>query len=215
MGRPRLDDIRKKELIDAAIEMISTYGVANATINRISSAAGVRPGMVHHYFDSKDQLCEAAMRSLLFKLHSAVLSRLRESEDPNERIRAVIDGNFAPDQFTKEGIRAWIAFWERVPKSPAMARLQRINARRTRSNLLHDLKKLMPEAEARDATANLTALMDGLWLRCAMARDDFLPDEARRLALQFLHATVAAHGRKSKSKRRAKHTVDKAKVPAR
>ena len=192
MARPRLDTIRKKELVEAAISAISTYGLADATVLRISSRAGVRPGIVHHYFSSKQHLCEAAMRSLLFKLHNAVLTRIRESDDPYERAIAVIDGNFSPDQFTKEGVRAWLAFWDEAPKSPMFARLQRINASRTRSNLLHDLKKLLPAPEARDAAANLTALMDGLWLRCALSRDEFPPHEARRLALQYLQTTLTA-----------------------
>lgn len=194
MGRPSLETKRKQELIDATISAIAMHGLADTTVVRIGSHAGVSPSIVHHYFTGKDELCEAAMRSLLRKLKRAVLERLRKTSDPRERIAAIIEGNFAPEQFTMEGVRAWLAFWDRVPQAPAIARLQKLNSARTRSNLLHDFKKILPEAEAHDAASNLTALLDGLWLRCALSSDGFSPEEARRLAMTYLSAhTVGTH----------------------
>ena len=192
MGRPPLHDVRRKQLVDATISAISVHGLADATVSRISSAAGVSPSIVHHYFADKDALIEAAMRSLLAVLQTSILTRLRNTNDPFERIRAIVDGNFSPDQISFEGVRAWLALWSRAPQSEAIARLQRINSARTRSNLLHALRRILPSESAQIVAVNLTALMDGLWLRCALDRDDFPPAEARCHALAFVDSQIAA-----------------------
>ena len=62
-------------------------------------------------------------------------------------------------------IVAWLAFWAQVLHVPELARLQRVNARRLRSNLLHELRKLVPSAHAVETATGLAALIDGLWLR--------------------------------------------------
>jgi len=193
MGRRSLHTIRRKELIEATISTISLHGIADTTISRIGSIAGVSPGIVHHYFTGKDELMEAVMRSLLFNLQEAVLTRLRSLDDPYERIFAIVDGNLSPDQFKRDVVRTWLAFWDHSPQSTAIARLQRINALRTRSNLLHALKKILPEDTANTVAANLTALMDGLWLRCALDKEDLSPKEARRLAMSYVDIFVEGH----------------------
>ncbi|MEM7222535.1 MAG: transcriptional regulator BetI [Pseudomonadota bacterium] len=192
MGRPPLHDVRRKQLVEATITAISTHGLADATVSRISSAAGVSPSIVHHYFTDKDELIQAAMRSLLLVLQTSILSRLRDTNDPIERITAIVDGNFSTDQTSVEGVRAWLALWSRAPHASGIARLQRINSARTRSNLLHALRKVLPVEHARIVAANLTALMDGLWLRCALDREGFSPQEARRHALEFVSSEIAA-----------------------
>ena len=193
MGRRSLQAIRRKELIEATISTISLHGIAETTISRIGTVAGVSPGIIHHYFTGKDELLEAVMRSLLFNLQGAVLSELKKLDDPYERISAIVDGNLSPDQFTRDVVRTWLAFWDHSPQSTAIARLQRVNALRTRSNLLHALKKILPADTASTVAANLTALMDGLWLRCALDKDDLSPKEARRLAMSYVDIFVKVH----------------------
>lgn len=197
MGRPPLHDVRRKQLVDAAISAISTHGLADATVSRISSAAGVSPSIVHHYFTDKDELIEAAMRHMLSVLQTSILSRLRATDDPIERITAIVDGNFSPDQTSIEGVRAWLALWSRAPHSEAIARIQKINSARTRSNLAHALKSVLPVDDARIVAANLTALMDGLWLRCALDRERFPVHEARNHALAFVNSQIAANALRS------------------
>ncbi len=181
-----MEPIRRRQLIDATIASIHRHGLAETTISRISARAGVSSGIVHHYFDGKDKLLEATMRALLDGLRTAVLGRLAGAKGPRRRIEAVIDGNFAPEQFSPQAVTAWLAFWAQVPHSPALARLQRINAGRLQSNLRHALKQLLPAARAAPAALGLGALIDGLWLRCALTPGGIDAEAARRLARAYL-----------------------------
>ena len=53
MPKVGMEPIRRRQLIEATITSIHEYGFADATVSRISAAAGVSTGIVHHYFDGK------------------------------------------------------------------------------------------------------------------------------------------------------------------
>jgi TetR/AcrR family transcriptional repressor of bet genes len=184
-----MEPIRRQQLIEATITSISRYGFADATISRISKEAGVSTGIIHHYFGSKDDLLEATMRTLLQQLRRDVVERLSAASTPEQRLAAIIDGNFADAQFDRPVIVAWLAFWAQVPHVPELARLQRVNARRLRSNLLHDLRRLMPNGRAEEAATGLAALIDGLWLRASLDGAEN-PATARTIVRGYLAAQL-------------------------
>jgi TetR/AcrR family transcriptional repressor of bet genes len=194
MPKVGMEPIRRQQLIEATIAALSRYGFADATISRISKEAGVSTGIIHHYFASKGDLLEATMRTLLEQLRQDVVKRLEKSATPEERLYAIIDGNFAPTQFDRPVIAAWLSFWGQVPHVPGLARLQRIYARRLRSNLLHELRQMLPMERAAETATGLAALIDGLWLRASLdgVQD---PGAARAIVRSYLDAQLgnAAH----------------------
>ncbi|MEQ4722998.1 TetR/AcrR family transcriptional regulator [Nonomuraea sp. B19D2] len=63
---------RREQLLDAALGVFAHKGVDGASIKDLAEAAGVTPGLLYRYFDSKDALVEALLRERGF------LPRLRE-----------------------------------------------------------------------------------------------------------------------------------------
>jgi len=180
-----MEAIRRRQLIDAAIASIGRYGYGEATVQRISRAAGVSSGIIHHYFGGKDELLEASMRDLLAELRREVAGRLAKATTPRARLEAIVEGNFAPSQFDPPVVAAWLAFWSEARHAPKLARLQRINHRRLLSNLRHAFSAVLaPEAAAQAATG-LAALIDGLWLNAALSGERNI-DEALAIAQRFL-----------------------------
>ncbi len=182
-------------MIEATIASIHEAGLARATLSRISRRAGLSSGIVAHYFQDKAGLMEATMASLAEDLRRRVVARLARARAPEERVLAVIDANFAAELFAPEVVSAWLSFWSQVRQSPRLARIQRIYERRLESNLLHALKSLMPAAEARRLASGLAALIDGLWLRCALTGGAIRREEARALARDYFLTQLAAQGR--------------------
>ncbi len=193
MPKLGMEPIRRQQLIDATIASISRYGLAETTVQRISRAAGVSSGMIHHFFGGKDELLEATMRRLLQLLREDAVRRLSAAATAEARVGAILDANFASSQFQGEVVNAWLAFWAEVPHVPALARLQRLNARRLRSNLLFSLRALLPGKAAEQTARGLVALIDGLWLHAALDRTiDGV--EARELAGAFLAGQLVRGG---------------------
>jgi TetR/AcrR family transcriptional repressor of bet genes len=190
-----MEPIRRRQLIEATIESIHAHGFADATVSRISNAAGVSSGIVHHYFGSKGDLLEATMRWLMTDLRAQVVRRLAAAKSPRERLEAIIDGNFAPRQFSQPAVTAWIAFWAQAPGNEALARLQRINTGRLQSNLRHALRGFLPAAASARVALGLAALIDGLSVRCALSPGGLAPEVARAIARDHLAAELTAANR--------------------
>jgi TetR/AcrR family transcriptional repressor of bet genes len=199
MPKIGMEAIRRKQLIDATIASIHEDGFAETTVARISKRAGVSAGIIHHYFGGKEDLLAATLRQLLTNIRNAVSTRLARAGTPMERIDAIIDGNFAAEQFTPQAVSAWLTFWAQVAHAPQLARLQRINSERSLSNIRHALKQMLPVNRAEEVSLGLSALIDGLWLRCAMS-PDLDGETARRIARDYVIECLHDSGSKGREK---------------
>jgi TetR/AcrR family transcriptional repressor of bet genes len=190
MPKLGMERIRKRQLIEATVASIHQNGFADTTIQTISRAAGVSPGIIHHYFGGKGALLAATMRALLVELRDCVVPALKAASGPRARIEAVIDASFADRQFQPQVIVTWLAFWGQAPHDPELARLQRIYARRLTSHFRHDLRPLVgPRAET--AATGLAAMIDGLWLSFALGQQRAGQQAARALARDYLARLLA------------------------
>ncbi|MBT2225334.1 TetR/AcrR family transcriptional regulator [Nonomuraea sp. NEAU-A123] len=52
---------RREKLLDAALDVFADKGVDGASVKDLAQAAGVTPGLLYHYFDSKDALVHALL----------------------------------------------------------------------------------------------------------------------------------------------------------
>lgn len=169
-----MEPIRRRALIEATMRAIRTEGYCGVTIAAIAREAGVSTGLAHHYFGSKEQLLAATMRALFTRLGDDVRVRLAEATDARGRIRAIIRANFSPEQFKPEVISAWLAFYMQAQTAPAAQHLLLLYHRRLRSNFAHAFGLVTNPTAARCMGESAAALLDGLWLRYALA--DASPD---------------------------------------
>lgn len=178
MSRTRVQGIRRQALIEAAIESIHERGSIDVTVGQIARRAGVSSALAHHYFGAKDDLIVATMRHLLSVLSEHLRGRLRAASDPRERISAIITGSFTADQMQPAVMSAWLIFYAMARGSPRAARLHRAYSRRLNSNLVAELARLVPVSEARRIAEGTAALIDGIYLRCALADRAAAPEAA-------------------------------------
>jgi TetR/AcrR family transcriptional regulator, transcriptional repressor of bet genes len=186
MPKLGMEPIRRRQLIEATIAAIHEGGLAEATVSRIGHRAGLSPGIIHHYFEDKDELLEATMRALASDFRLGILKRVAREQEPRARLGALIEGYLAPEQLTPQAVAAWLAFSALVRTKPRFARIQRVIVRRLHSNLKHELSRVVSAAEAERIAEGLGTLLDGLWLRAATAPAGPDPAAARRLALDYL-----------------------------
>lgn len=178
MPRVGMEPLRRKALISAAIEAIHARGMSQVTMTEIARRAGVSAALAHHYFGSKELLLLSTMRHLLSELSDEIQVRLGKANTPQERISAVIRGNFADKQFRPAVISAWLAFYVQAQNDPQARRLLRVYTRRLESNLVHALRDLTTREHAAQLAETTAALIDGLWIRRSLAEDNPDPEEA-------------------------------------
>lgn len=191
MPRLSIEQIRRKELSDAAYEAMQVWGLPGTTLVRVAAKAGVSKGIVLHYFRNKQELFEHAMREANAVLRDAVVARLRQARTPMERLDAVIDGNFEEHLFLPPLCHAWLSLCAEVPRDEKLARIQKVLHARMRSNLLSGLRGLASSGEAGDIALGVTALIDGLWLRLGLEPGSVSREQAIRQVKDFVAARLA------------------------
>ena len=190
MARTRIEDVRRRDLTEAALETLRQHGLRGATVARVASTLGMSQGIVHHYFKDKEELLEAAMRRANVDLSAEVVGLLRQARSPLERLLAIVEGNLSARSFTPEVAQAWLAFVAEVPHQPRFARVQRVMQKRMHSNLRHEFKRLLPPLDADRAARGLAVLIDGLWLRLGLGVQPIERPEALAIARGYLEQVL-------------------------
>jgi betaine-aldehyde dehydrogenase len=191
-GKGAPDEGRRHQLIEMTIDSLAECGFVGSTLAEITERAGVKPGLVAHYFGDKDGLLEAAFRTLTRNLGQGVRQRLNQASGPRARVQAVIDANLDPKEFDRRTGAAWLAFWGQVPHSVSLGRIQSVYQRRMLSNLRAALLALLPEAEARRLAAMIAAMIDGVWLRAALSNwQEADSGAARAMLTAFVDSRLA------------------------
>jgi AcrR family transcriptional regulator len=85
---------RRQEIIDAAYRCFASKGFHQTTMRDIYAEAGLSPGAIYHYFNSKDDIIEA---SFLFDYQRAlpVIERAIDASNPMLAIEQLIDFFYA------------------------------------------------------------------------------------------------------------------------
>lgn len=186
MPKLGMGPVRRNQLIEAAISSLHDYGYADTTVARIAKKAGVSSGIVHHYFDGKDDLLFATMRHMLRVLRAETLNNLKQATTPRARLSAIVEANFAPSQYSPDVMSAWLALYGSARQSPSLTRILMLYDARLNSNLLDALKQLTDREKASELAIGVSALIDGVWLRAALLGDSYNRDTAIHLVKSYI-----------------------------
>ena len=89
MGRKKLGNVRREELILAFFEVVAREGLINATTRKITQAAGMSSYMLHHYFDSKEALILGVLDYIENTYRETLLDRSRQGDSATERMKSL------------------------------------------------------------------------------------------------------------------------------
>lgn len=182
---------RRKQLIEATVIMIHEKGFCEVRIDDIAERAGVSHGLAHRYFGTRAGLLNATMRHLLDTLKDEALPRFRNASTPVQRVRAVVDSQFAASQLAPELISVWLAFYTQSKISPDARRLLKIYQNRLFSNLHYAFRQMVSQEEAEVRAAGVAAVIDGLWMDLVVREHHVDPEAARLKAHAIIDKFLA------------------------
>lgn len=182
------EPIRKAALINATIFEIGRAGSLDVTVAQIARRAGMSPALAHHYFGSKDQIFLAAMRYIL-RTYGRTVREALPGQGPRGRLDAIIAASFAPVNFQRETVSAWVNFYALALTSEPAARLLRVYHRRLSSNLVVALRGLADDPA--QVAGTLGALIDGVYLRTVLTPGPTDAEAARRLIHTYLDEALS------------------------
>ncbi len=189
MTRPRkkrsLKDMRRDELMEAAITVVAKEGLQRATLSQIAVEAGMSTALVNHYFENKEELLEATMRRLSGRYRGEIMALMPADPTPAQRLRAIIEGSFQPDNLTLASRKAWVQFLVNAMSGGRIFYLYRITGERVVSNIRYAVKRLVPADQVDDTVDGIAALIDGFFWENAT---DCAPEDlirARRICWNY------------------------------
>jgi AcrR family transcriptional regulator len=88
-GRRRTRDVRRRELLRAAVAVFSTKGIATASVDDIVHAAGVAKGTFYLYFATKDDAINAVAETMVDGVAEAIQAiAADDARSPVDRLLA-------------------------------------------------------------------------------------------------------------------------------
>jgi AcrR family transcriptional regulator len=188
--RPKLEHLRKPQIVAAAAEVIYERGLQGARIGDIAKKAGTSAPAVLYYFDSKDRLFE----EVVDQSDRDFYARLTEGQARHERAADKLVHLIEETSRGLDGINdytLWMEMWVRARREHTVRRNYfRLNRRERR--LMADIVRqgqvdgeFRREVDPDDFALVLSGLMDGLGIQVTLGQPDVSPERmvARCLAL--------------------------------
>jgi AcrR family transcriptional regulator len=169
--RLSLDD-RRSSLMEATLTCVARHGLQGATVRKITEEAGVTPGLVRHYFGSKDELIRNAYAYLVGQLTTqASESAKRFDGAAGAQLRQFLHANLTTPNLSEQKVSLWATFIGRVRYDAHFAEIHR-EGYRDFLNLLEALVEPVLAAHGRphgvavrkNHAIALNGLIDGLWM---------------------------------------------------
>jgi AcrR family transcriptional regulator len=188
---------RHQEILGAAARVITERGLAETRISDIAEEAGVSPGLILYYFDSKDRLLAEALTFANDQFYLRTSREIRRMPSAVDQLRRLVDlsvPGYLPEYGRLDEWALWIEVWVRALRDPEMAKDREVLDERWRAQLADIVRAGKDSGEFRTATdvedlaLRLASLIDGLAIQVVMSDAKVTPELMHRTCME-----VAAH----------------------
>ncbi|MHB8769562.1 MAG: TetR/AcrR family transcriptional regulator [Syntrophales bacterium] len=87
-------NLRRADILDAAVKVFATKGFHNATVAEIASSSGFAIGTLYQFFPSKEQLYSALLTEKLTAMYTAIRAAVEGASDIIGKIELLVDSQF-------------------------------------------------------------------------------------------------------------------------
>ncbi|WP_225028954.1 TetR family transcriptional regulator C-terminal domain-containing protein [Xinfangfangia pollutisoli] len=190
------EENRREALIAATQALVAEGGPQAATVRAIAARAGVTPGLIRHYFGSKDELTRAAYTALVDGMTDKGADALAGvGADPGERLAAFIAASLRPPVVDARAVGLWAGYLHQVQSDPDLLAQHELSYLRYRDQLQELIAGLdrgapIPDEQLRREAIACNAVIDGLWLEGSILSHSFQQGELVRIGLASVGAIL-------------------------
>lgn len=193
--RRESEETRREALIAAALELVAEGGAQAATVRAIANRAGVTPGLIRHYFSTKEDLTRAAYRRLMERMTQDSTATQSEAAriGPAARLAAFVSASLRPPVVDPLRLGLWAGFLHGVRTDGEMRQVHEQNYRAYRDllqEMIADLPRASTAEQCRTDAIACNAVIDGLWLEGSALPDTFAPGELEAIGLKAVGAIL-------------------------
>ncbi len=109
---------RRERIVDAALAVARRKGLAATTVRDVAAEMGTSSGLIHHYFDSMDDVLAAAFERVALEDLEQTEVLLEQADDPSSVLRAFL-ASYAPvgDDWA---FQLWLDAWAEAARRPVL-----------------------------------------------------------------------------------------------
>jgi AcrR family transcriptional regulator len=184
---------RHQEILDAAARVITDRGLAETRISDIAEEAGVSPGLILYYFESKDRLLAEALtfaNDQFYLRASRDIRRLPRAKDQLARLIDLSVPGLLPEYGRLDEWALWIEVWVRALRDAEMAKDREILDERWRSQFADVVRagkesgEFTSAADVEELSLRLACLIDGLAIQVVLNDSKVTPERMRRVCME-------------------------------
>ncbi len=179
-------DVRRKQLIMAAIESISKRGFSGTTLKHVTQGAKLSHGVVNFYFESKETLYVETLGYIVNEHYELWHGSMDNAgPDPADQLTAVVEADFDKKVCSPKKMAVWFAFWGQAKYRPKYLKIHNkhdedrfVELTRLCGEIINEGK--YENLDAGQVARTIEALVDGLWLTMMLYPTDQKRIECRR-----------------------------------
>jgi AcrR family transcriptional regulator len=179
--RPKVDHLRKPQIVAAAAEVLYERGLFDTRIGDIAQRAGTSSPTILYYFESKDRLLEEAVEYADRGFYERLADGQDRAGSPGERLVDLIEQtSLGPGGLNDYTL--WMEIWVRARRDESVRRTYVELDRRQRALIAEIVREGQHEGEFNaaadpdDFAVVLSGLLDGLGVQVTLGQPDVTPE---------------------------------------
>jgi AcrR family transcriptional regulator len=179
--RPKVDHLRKPQIVAAAAEVLYERGLFDTRIADIAERAGTSSPTILYYFESKDRLLEETVDRSDREFYARITNGQEQHDRATDKLTHLVEeiclGPAGLNDWT-----LWMEIWVRARRDESVRRAYIRLDRRLRA-LIADIVRegqanaeFGTDADPDDFALALSGLMDGLGVQVTLGQPDVTPE---------------------------------------
>ncbi len=164
-----MDPARRREaILAAALAVVRERGLAATTVREVAAELGSSPGLVHHYFDSMDELLALVFEQVAADGLQATVAAVQARHGAVARLVTYLDTYLRAGH--EAAFQLWLDAWAEAARRPALREVSRrlnIAWQQVLADLIHEgvREGAFVCADPAATSWRLMSLLDGLVLQ--------------------------------------------------
>jgi len=133
-GQTFIEEARRKQIIDAALQTIAEQGYTQTSFAEIAKGLGITKGLIAYHFNGKHDLITSAIHTILNRQGAYIKSHVDGKEIASENYRRILAPVLSTSSRTVHTLSRWWIYGEvlhRLKKRRLLAGLLMIRAAHT------------------------------------------------------------------------------------
>jgi AcrR family transcriptional regulator len=202
--RPKVDHLRKPQIVNAAAEVLYERGLLETRIGDIAERVGTSSATILYYFDSKDRLFEEAVDQTDREFYDRLrLGQARHDRASDKLVHLIEETSRGPGGISDYTL--WMELWVRARRDDTVRQNYfRLN-RRERTLIAEIVREGQEDGEFSRAVEPdefalaLSALMDGLGVQVTLGQPDVPAERMVQSCLALASAELGCELREAGS----------------